>query len=119
MSFGSIDTTAERAVVGASRELAVMRRSSRECTSRRVSAMMKMRSQYVPEEVRSTVMNFFRIPLNLFVCVILYNVAMFPLSAMFAMCTLFLLGAAFLQKKLEQLSNERPHGKYVQMTDRA
>ena len=56
---------------------------------------------------------------NLFVCVILYNVAMFPLSAMFAMCTLFLLGAAFLQKKLEQLSNERPHGKYVQMTDRA
>ena len=82
-------------------------------------SMMKMRSQYVPEEVRSTVMNFFRIPLNLFVCVILYNVAMFPLSAMFAMCTLFLLGAAFLQKKLEQLSNERPHGKYVQMTDRA
>ena len=27
----------------------------------------------MPEEVRSTVMNFFRIPLNLFVCIILYN----------------------------------------------
>lgn len=67
-------------------------------------SMMKMRSQYVPEEVRSTVMNFFRIPLNLFVCVILYNVAMFPLAAMFAMCTLFLLTAAALQKKLEQLT---------------
>ena len=71
-------------------------------------SMMKMRSQYVPEEVRSTVMNFFRIPLNLFVCVILYNVALFPLSAMFAMCALFLVVAAFLQKKLEMLSSERP-----------
>lgn len=67
-------------------------------------SMMKMRSQYVPEEVRSTVMNFFRIPLNLFVCVILYNVALFPLSAMFAMCTLFLVLAAILQQRLEVLS---------------
>ena len=67
-------------------------------------SMMKMRSQYVPEEVRSTVMNFFRIPLNLFVCVILYNVALFPLSAMFAMCTLFLVLAAMLQQRLEVLS---------------
>jgi MFS family permease len=74
-------------------------------------SMMKMRSQYVPEEVRSTVMNFFRIPLNLFVCIILYNVALFPLSAMFGMCTLFLCLAAFLQKKLEMLAMERPHGK--------
>ena len=70
-------------------------------------SMMKMRSQYVPEEVRSTVMNFFRIPLNLFVCVILYNVALFPLSAMFAMCALFLVVAAFLQKKLEMLEHRR------------
>jgi len=36
---------------------------------------MKMRSQYIPEEARSTIMNFFRIPLNLFVCVVLYNVS--------------------------------------------
>lgn len=35
---------------------------------------MKMRSQYIPEEARSTIMNFFRIPLNIFVCVVLYNV---------------------------------------------
>lgn len=67
-------------------------------------SMMKMRAQYVPEDVRSTVMNFFRIPLNLFVCVILYNVAMFPLSAMFGMCTLFLCGSAFLQRKLELIT---------------
>ena len=37
-------------------------------------SMMKLRSQYVPEESRSTIINFFRIPLNLFVCVMLYNV---------------------------------------------
>ena len=37
-------------------------------------SMMKMRSQHVPEETRSTIINFFRIPLNLFVCVVLYNV---------------------------------------------
>jgi hypothetical protein len=34
----------------------------------------------------------------------LYNVALFPLSAMFGMCTLFLCLAAFLQKKLEMLA---------------
>ena len=37
-------------------------------------SMMKMRAEYVPEEMRATIINFFRIPLNLFVCVILYNV---------------------------------------------
>lgn len=36
---------------------------------------MKMRSQYIPEDSRSTIMNFFRIPLNIFVCVVLYNVS--------------------------------------------
>jgi hypothetical protein len=37
-------------------------------------SMMKMRAEYVPEEMRATIINFFRIPLNLFVCIILYNV---------------------------------------------
>ena len=37
-------------------------------------SMMTMRSAYVPEEIRSTIINFFRIPLNLFVCAVLYNV---------------------------------------------
>jgi MFS transporter, MFS domain-containing protein family, molybdate-anion transporter len=70
-------------------------------------SMMKMRATYVPEEVRSTVMNCFRIPLNLFVCIILYNVALFPLSFMFAMCVLFLITAAYLQRKLEILTSAR------------
>lgn len=38
-------------------------------------SMMKLRSQYVPEESRSTIINLFRIPLNLFVCIMLYNVS--------------------------------------------
>lgn len=33
------------------------------------------RSACVPEEMRSTIINFFRVPLNLFVCVVLYNVS--------------------------------------------
>ena len=37
--------------------------------------MMTMRASYVPEELRSTIINCFRIPLNMFVCIILYNVS--------------------------------------------
>lgn len=40
-------------------------------------SMMKMRSQHVPEEMRATVINLFRVPLNLFVCIVLYNVSPF------------------------------------------
>ncbi|XP_047324265.1 molybdate-anion transporter-like [Impatiens glandulifera] len=63
-------------------------------------SIMKMRSQYIPEEARSTIMNFFRIPLNLFVCIILYNVNAFPIMIMFGMCSLFLLVASLLQRRL-------------------
>ncbi|URE33726.1 hypothetical protein MUK42_07371 [Musa troglodytarum] len=69
-------------------------------------SIMKMRSQYIPEEARSTIMNFFRIPLNIFVCVVLYNHfeclhrECIPMSVMFAMCSVFLLLASFLQRRL-------------------
>ena len=43
-------------------------------------SMMKMRAQYVPEEMRATIINFFRIPLNLFVCLVLQNVRPFLLT---------------------------------------
>lgn len=36
--------------------------------------IMRLRATYVPENLRSTIMNFFRIPLNIFVCILLYNV---------------------------------------------
>ena len=41
-------------------------------------SMMKMRAAHVPEEMRATIINFFRIPLNLFVCIVLYNVRPIP-----------------------------------------
>ncbi|KFM25691.1 Major facilitator superfamily domain-containing protein 5 [Auxenochlorella protothecoides] len=53
-------------------------------------SMMTMRSAHIPEEIRSTVINCFRIPLNFFVCVILYNVGSYSLSTMFGMCASFL-----------------------------
>eukprot|EP00891_Asterochloris_glomerata_P001066 jgi/Astpho2/1066/e_gw1.00017.7.1_t len=63
-------------------------------------SMMKMRSDYLPEQARSTIINFFRIPLNAFVCVMLYNVSAFPLAMMFGICSLFLLLAAICQHLL-------------------
>ncbi|KAG6746584.1 hypothetical protein POTOM_048939 [Populus tomentosa] len=63
-------------------------------------SIMKMRSQYIPEEARSTIMNFFRIPLNIFVCVVLYNVNAFPITVMFGMCSIFLVVASILQRRL-------------------
>lgn len=66
-------------------------------------SMMKMRSQHVPEEMRATVINLFRVPLNLFVCIVLYNVSSFPLSAMFGMCTFFLLVCVLCQRRLDTL----------------
>eukprot|EP00878_Enallax_costatus_P036918 GHUV01041539.1.p1 GENE.GHUV01041539.1~~GHUV01041539.1.p1 ORF type:complete len:102 (-),score=2.04 GHUV01041539.1:665-970(-) len=39
-------------------------------------SMMTMRATYVPEELRATIINMFRIPLNAFVCVVLANVSM-------------------------------------------
>jgi hypothetical protein len=68
-------------------------------------SIMKMRSQYIPEEARSTIMNFFRIPLNLFVCVVLYNVNAFPITVMFGMCAIFLFMAAILQRRLMVVSD--------------
>ena len=75
-------------------------------------SMMKMRAQYVPEELRSTVMNMFRIPLNLFVCVILFNVQLFPIWLMFSLCCAFLLLASVAQRRLEKLAHASPskHG---------
>ncbi|CAL9146177.1 uncharacterized protein LOC135628827 [Musa acuminata AAA Group] len=67
-------------------------------------SIMKMRSQYIPEEARSTIMNFFRIPLNIFVCVVLYNVSAFPMTVMFGMCSCFLFLASLLQRRLMMVS---------------
>jgi len=67
-------------------------------------SLMSMRSKYVPEDCRATIMNIFRLPLNLFVCIVLYNVSSFPIANMFAMCSAFLLVAALCQYKLHELA---------------
>mmetsp|Transcript_12161 Transcript_12161/g.28849 ORF Transcript_12161/g.28849 Transcript_12161/m.28849 type:complete len:458 (-) Transcript_12161:386-1759(-) len=72
-------------------------------------SMMTMRSNYVAEEYRATIINFFRIPLNLFVCTVLYNVSAFPLWSMYAMCSAFLFVCAACQKYLEVLTRQERH----------
>ncbi|MBA0856583.1 hypothetical protein Goshw_000251 [Gossypium schwendimanii] len=69
-------------------------------------SIMKMRSQYIPEEARSTIMNFFRVPLNIFVCIVLYNVDAFPITIMFGMCSIFLFVASILQRRLMAISDK-------------
>lgn len=66
-------------------------------------SMMSLRSRYVPENIRSTIINCFRIPLNLFVCLVLSNVSLMPLSAVFSMCSFFLVLAALCMIKFEAM----------------
>jgi len=72
-------------------------------------SMMTLRSSYVAEEYRATIINFFRIPLNLFVCTVLYNVAAFPLWGMYAMCSIFLFTCAACQRYFELLTRAEKH----------
>ncbi|KAK4571121.1 hypothetical protein RGQ29_029805 [Quercus rubra] len=69
-------------------------------------SIMKMRSQYIPEKARSTIMNFFRIPLNIFACIMLYNVNAFPITVMFGMCSIFLFVACLLQRRLMVIADK-------------
>ncbi|EHA8587269.1 molybdate-anion transporter [Cocos nucifera] len=75
-------------------------------------SIMKMRSQYIPEEARSTIMNFFRIPLNIFVCIVLYNVDAFPMTVMFGMCSIFLFIASILQRRLMVVAESHRSSKF-------
>jgi hypothetical protein len=45
-----------------------------------------LRSKYIPESVRSTVMNYFRMPTNLFVLIVLGKVKNLPLNVIFGIC---------------------------------
>ncbi|CAN4085660.1 unnamed protein product [Withania somnifera] len=81
-------------------------------------SIMKMRSQYIPEEARSTIMNFFRIPLNLFVCIVLYNVNAFPITVMFGMCSIFLFVASILQRRLATIADKPKAEDWTAMKER-
>lgn len=66
-------------------------------------SMMKLRSGYVPEEQRATIINVFRIPLNAFVCIVLYNVEAFPVWGMFGLCSVLMCVALGCMLKLTAL----------------
>ena len=59
-----------------------------------------MRSQYVPEEVRATVMNIFRIGLNLIVVVVLHNIESMKNESVFLLCIMLLITATLCQHYL-------------------
>jgi hypothetical protein len=62
-----------------------------------------MRSKYIPEEVRSTVMNVFRIGLNLLVVLTLVNIDSLSQDAVFLLTVLLLSLAVVCQHRLYSL----------------
>lgn len=67
----------------------------------------QMRGKYVPEETRATIMNFFRIPLNMIVvAILLQNLEM---KVIFKCCVVFLFLAAASQQWLYILYLEESH----------
>eukprot|EP01132_Coremiostelium_polycephalum_P007760 gene7760-9550_t len=72
--------------------------------------MGTLRSEYIPESVRASIMNYFRVPLNFLVVLILVNISKFPNSFVFFTCATMLaisltLLYSFSKKKLHQLPN--------------
>jgi MFS transporter, MFS domain-containing protein family, molybdate-anion transporter len=59
-----------------------------------------MRSRYIPEEVRSTVMNVFRMGLNIIVVVVLININTLATDTVFLLCTFLLTAAVVCQHRL-------------------
>mmetsp|Transcript_2161 Transcript_2161/g.3471 ORF Transcript_2161/g.3471 Transcript_2161/m.3471 type:complete len:99 (+) Transcript_2161:138-434(+) len=57
-----------------------------------------IKSKYVPEEIRATVYNVFRIPLNLIVIVVLMNLESLSDDVVFSICGSLLFTAAIFQQ---------------------
>jgi len=62
-----------------------------------------LRSRYVPEDCRATTMNFFRIPLNLIVVLVLYNIGSLSTFQVFLLCVAVLVPALICQGLLMRL----------------
>lgn len=67
-------------------------------------AMGTMRGKYVPEATRATIMNIFRVPLNLIVVIILTQ--NLPMDVIFQCCVVFLIIASLCQQFLFRLSGQ-------------
>eukprot|EP00026_Physarum_polycephalum_P007342 Phypoly_transcript_07401.p1 GENE.Phypoly_transcript_07401~~Phypoly_transcript_07401.p1 ORF type:complete len:442 (+),score=28.14 Phypoly_transcript_07401:202-1527(+) len=64
-----------------------------------------IRGKYIPESSRSAIMNFFRVPLNLLVVIVLIKVSSFSNSTVFLVCTSWLLIALGGQYKFTELTS--------------
>jgi MFS family permease len=73
-----------------------------------------LRSKYIPEECRATVINLFRVPLNIIVCIVLYNQGSMSVQNVFAACTIFHILATLSALGLESITKHEdkvePHG---------
>jgi MFS family permease len=67
-----------------------------------------MRSRYVPEEVRATVMNFFRVPLNCIVVIVLARIGQLSEFQVFLLCTGCLTPAIICQVLLMRVTVDNP-----------
>jgi len=69
-----------------------------------------LRSKYIKEEVRSTVMNLFRVPLNVLVCLVLLTIKSLSNKTVFLVCGIWLsvatLGEYFLYRRVRVLIND-------------
>ena len=66
--------------------------------------MGTLRGKYIPESTRSAIMNFFRLPLNFFVVVLLTQVGTLANSTVFTVCVLWLIFALVLLYKFQRTS---------------
>ena len=66
-------------------------------------AMGALRARYVPEAARATVINVFRVPLNMIVCVLLYSVDLLSPATVFSFCAIVHCVCAALFTKLRSL----------------
>jgi len=71
-----------------------------------------MRSRYVPEEVRATVMNMFRIPLNFIVCIVLYHISSLSEFSVFMICCLCLVITFLCQVRFLAITENQTNKKY-------
>jgi MFS family permease len=69
-------------------------------------AIGMQRSKYVPDQIKSTVMNLFRVPLNLIVILSLLNIGSLSVSTTFSMCSALHLGALLAQMFLERATHK-------------
>merc|ERR1719471_2543747 len=56
-------------------------------------AIGMQRSKYIPDQIKSTVMNIFRVPLNFIVIISLLNIGSLSVSTTFSLCSGLHLGA--------------------------